>query len=121
MKNFIITVKTYGDKKYDVVTNMKVLSNVVAFCGDLYSLDYQGYEHGIDMGYDGEGMFYIEVIINNFDLSYNIMETAEDLSNNFSRYGTFDVFVKITEVPTPTEIPEHYIEHYYVNSYHDFY
>lgn len=123
MKNYIITVKTIGDEKYDTITMAKVLSNVVALCGDLYSIDYHGVEHGIFMYYEEDKeMYYIKVIINNFDLKYDIKETAEELVNNFSRYGTFnDVSSEIKEVPEPTEIPENYIEHYYVNSYHDFY
>lgn len=123
MKNYIITVKTSGCEKYDTITTVKVLSNVVAFCTDLYSIDYHGVEHGIFMYYEeDEEMYYIKVIINNFDWEYDIKETAEDLVSNLSRYGTFnDVSSEIKEVPEPTEIPENYIEHYYVNSYHDFY
>lgn len=123
MKNYIITVKTSGCEKYDTITTVKVLSNVVAFCIDLYSIDYHGVEHGIFMYYEeDEEMYYIKVIINNFDWEYDIKETAEYLVSNLSRYGTFnDVSSEIKEVPEPTEIPENYIEHYYVNSYHDFY
>ena len=123
MKNYIITVKTSGCEKYDTITTVKVLSNVVAFCIDLYSIDYHGVEHGIFMYYEeDEEMYYIKFIINNFDWEYDIKETAEDLVSNLSRYGTFnDVSSEIKEVPEPTEIPENYIEHYYVNSYHDFY
>ena len=123
MKNYIITVKTSGCEKYDTITTVKVLSNVVAFCIDLYSIDYHGVEHGIFMYYEeDEEMYYIKVIINNFDWEYDIKETAEDLVSNRSRNGTFnDVSSEIKEVPEPTEIPENYIEHYYVNSYHDFY
>ena len=124
MKNYIITIKTRGDEKYDTITMAKVLSNVVAFCADLYSIDYHGIEHGIFMYYEeDEEMYYIKVIINNFDCNiYDLKETAEDLVNNFSRYGTFnDISSEIKELSEPTEIPENYIEHYYVNSYHDFY
>ena len=67
-------------------------------------------------------MYYIKVIINNFDCSiYDLKETAEDLVNNFSRYGKFEVEAELKEVNEPTEIPEYFREHYYMNSYHDFY
>lgn len=119
MKNYIIKIKTIATGK-DKVTMLKILSNVVAFSGDLYSLDYHGVEHGITTGCEGDE-FYIKIIINNFECNYDILETVEEITDNFSRYGTFDVDSEVKEVPEPTEIPKHYIEHYYVSSYHDFY
>ena len=120
MKNFIIKIKTYGNEKYDKITMIKILSNVVAFSGDLYSIDYHGFEHGIVKGCE-KNEYYIKIIINNFDCKYDITETVEEIVENFSRYGTFDTYSEVKEVPEPTEIPAYYIEHYYVSSYHDFY
>ena len=54
MKNFIITITTKGNGKYDTLTMAKVLSNVIAFSADLYSIDYHGIEHGIFMYYEEE-------------------------------------------------------------------
>ena len=122
MKNYLIDISTKGNGTFDELTMAKVLSNVVAFCGDLYSMDYHGIEHGIFTGYDEDlKIFHINIIINNLDWDYDILETVEDIINNFSRYGTFDTYSEIKEVDEPTTIPVCYVEHYYVNSYHDFY
>lgn len=123
-KNYIIKINTLGDPSYDTLTNFKTLSNVVAFCGDLYMMDYHAVEHGIDIGCEGK-KYYIEVIINNIDMTewyfIDLNKTVEDLVNNFSRYGKFEVETELKEVDEPTEIPEYFREHYYINSYHDFY
>jgi hypothetical protein len=119
MKNYIIKIKTYLEGR-DKVTMLKILSNVVAFSGDLYSIDYHGVEHGIITGCEGDE-FYIKIIINNLDWDYDILETVDEIINNFSRYGAFDVYSEVQEVSEPTEIPKYYIEHYYISSYHDFY
>jgi hypothetical protein len=122
MKNYLLDISTKGNGDFDELTMAKVLSNVVAFSGDLYSIDYHGVEHGIFMGYEETTeTYHIKIIINNFDCPYDIMETVEEIVNNFSRYGTFDTQSKIIENKEPMEIPEYYIEHYYVNSYYDFY
>jgi hypothetical protein len=123
-KNYIIKITTSGDPSYDILTNFKALSNVVAFCGDLYSMDYHGVEHGIDIGCEGKN-YYIKVIINEINMIewyfIDLNETVEDLVNKFSRYGKFEVETELKEVKEPTEIPEYFREHYYINSYHDFY
>jgi hypothetical protein len=122
MKNYLLDISTKGNGDFDELTMAKVLSNVVAFSGDLYSIDYHGVEHGIFMGYEETTeTYHIKIIINNFDCPYDIMETVEEIVNNFSRYGTFDTQSNIIENKEPMEIPEYYIEHYYVNSYYDFY
>lgn len=122
MKNYLLDISTKGNGEFDELTMAKVLCNVVAFSGDLYSIDYHGVEHGIGIGYEETTeTYHINIIINNFDCTYDIIETAEEIVNNFSRYGTFDTQVEIKDNDEPTEIPEYYIEHYYVNSYHDFY
>lgn len=118
-KNYIIKITTLGDPSYDTLTNFKALSNVVVFCGDLYVIDYHGIEHGIDIGCEGK-KYYIKVIINKIDV-IDLNRTVEDLVNNFSRYGKFEVEAELKEVNEPTEIPEYFREHYYMNSYHDFY
>ena len=120
MKNYMIKIKTYGNNKYDKITMLKILCNVVAFSGDLYSIDYHGYEHGITNGCEGNE-FYIKIIINNFECKYDIRETVDEVVDNFSRYGEFDTQSEIEEFSEPIEIPDYYIEHYYVSSYHDFY
>lgn len=121
-KNYIIKITTLGDPSYDTLTNFKALSNVVVFCGDLYVIDYHGIEHGIDIGCEGK-KYYIKVIINKVDTIewQDLIETVKDLVNNFSRYGKFEVEAELKEVNEPTEIPEYFREHYYMNSYHDFY
>lgn len=122
MKNYLIDISTKGNGEFDELTMAKVLSNVVAFSGDLYSIDYHGVEHGIFMGYEETTeTYHIKITINNLDWDYDILETVDEIINNFSRYGTFNVYSEVQEVSEPTEIPEYYIEHYYVNSYHDFY
>jgi hypothetical protein len=119
VKNYILQIKTRRIEKYDKTSMMKVLSNVVAFSADLYSLDYNGVEHGINMGYDENDIFCIEIIINNFNFDYDIVETVDELKENFSKYGKFKVYSKIKENLKPTKIPDQYIEHYYINSYND--
>ena len=115
MKNYVIDVKT-ENVQYSFETMYKVLSNVIAFSGDLYCIDYHGVEHGVFRGYD-DGVYCIKIIINNFDWDYDITELIEELSNNFARYKIYDITVDIKECDKPTTIPENYIDHYYVNSY----
>lgn len=116
MKNYLIDVKTVEMLPHSFETMYKILSNVIAFSGDLYCIDYHGVEHGVFMGYE-DGIYHIKIIINNFNWDYDIIELIEDLSNNFARYKIFNIASDVKEVDAPTPIPENYIEHYYVNSY----
>lgn len=121
MKNYIIKIVVKQNEEFDTLTTFKALSNAVAFCGDLYSADYHGYGNGIDIGCENDD-FYVKIILNEIDWDdYDVMDTVKDFVGMLARYGTFDSFSVIEEVDEPTEIPEYFMEHYYINSYHDFY
>ena len=121
MKNYVIKVIVKENEKFDTLTMFKALSNSVAFCGDLYSADYHGYGNGIDIGCENND-FYVKIILNGIDWEdYDVTDTVIDLLDVLERYGTFDTVSEIVETNEPTEIPEYFMEHYYIHSYHDFY
>lgn len=117
MNNYTMKIR-FRDVEYSEEDMFKIMSNCVAFNFYLYSLDYHGYENGICFEVENNEYFIIIIVNNdpNFDGVDDIVEEVKGVIKR--RNYILDKWdVTIIRSEEKLEIPENFIEQYYVNSY----
>ena len=122
MNNYKI-IFNFTEVEHSEEDMMKSMSNMIAFNGALYSLDYHGYENGSKWLVE-DGVYKLIVIVND-DPDEEWAEAPEtvieDVRNEIKRRG-YKITrwnVEIFRSEDKIEIPEDYIDQYYANSYFD--
>lgn len=122
MNNYKI-IFNFTDVEHSDIDMDKIMSNMIAFNGTLYSLDYHGFENGSGWGIE-DGIYKLIVIVNG-DVEDYWFETPDEIISDVEEeikrrgYRINKWNVEITRSHKRIEIPEGYIDQYYANSYFD--
>ena len=123
MKNYKI-VFSFTEVKHSEEDMMKSMSNMIAFNGSLYMLDYHGFANGAKWTVE-DGIYKLTVIVNK---DYGVGElfiTPEDIvldvKDEIQRrnYRIYKWNVQIFYSEESIEIPEDYVDQYFARSYFD--
>ena len=125
MKCGKLLIKVNNDPFYSEDDMWMILSSAVGLSATLYSLDYHGFRHGIRIEDSLDNYHFMELIFHNENrggLHANINEvfndTIRDIKEYLERYKLKISYIGRDVVPYE-DIPEDFVEHYYICSYHD--
>ena len=123
MKNYKL-VFSFTEVKHSEEDMMKSMSNMIAFNGSLYMLDYHGFANGAKWAVE-DGIYKLTVIVNKDYGDGKFVITPEDVINDVKdeiqrrNYKIYKWNVKIFRSEESIEIPEDYVDQYFANSYFD--
>jgi hypothetical protein len=123
MKNYKI-VFSFTEVEHSEEDMMKSMSNMIAFNGSLYMLDYHGYGNGSGWAVE-DGVYKLTIIVNKDYGDGEPIITPEDIvldvKDEIQRrnYRIYKWNVKIFYSEESIEIPEYYVDQYFANSYFD--
>ena len=123
MKNYKL-VFSFTEVKHSEEDMMKSMSNMIAFNGSLYMLDYHGFANGSGWTVE-DGIYKLTVIVNNDYEDEEIVIAPEDIildvKDEIQRrnYRIYRWNVEIFYSEESIEIPEDYIDQYFARSYFD--
>ena len=123
MKNYKL-VFSFTEVKHSEEDMMKSMSNMIAFNGSLYMLDYHGFGNGAGWAVE-DGIYKLTVIVNNDCGDEELVITAEDIvldvKDEIQRrnYRIYKWNVEIFYSEEIIEIPEDYVDQYFARSYFD--
>lgn len=123
MKNYKI-VFSFTEVEHNEEDMMKSMSNMIAFNGSLYMLDYHGFGNGSGWTVE-DGVYKLTVIVNKDYGDDELIITPEDIildvKDEIQRrnYRIYKWNVKIFYSEESIEIPEDYVDQYFANSYFD--
>lgn len=123
MKNYKI-VFSFTEVKHSEEDMMKSMSNMIAFNGSLYMLDYHGFANGAKWTVE-DGIYKLTVIVNKDYGDGELFITPEDVvldvKDEIQRrnYRIYKWNVQIFYSEESIEIPEDYVDQYFANSYFD--
>lgn len=125
MKNYKIEFN-FVNVEHSEEDMMKAMSNMIAFNGSLYMLDYHGFQNGSGWTVE-DGVYKLTIIINvnkdygHWEFIVTDEDVIADVENEIYRrnYKINDWYAKVTYSDDIIEIPEDYVEQYYANSYFD--
>lgn len=121
MKNYKI-VFSFTEVKHSEEDMMKSMSNMIAFNGSLYMLDYHGFGNGSGWSVE-DGIYKLTVIVNKDYGDGELFITPEDIildvKDEIQRrnYRIYKWNVQIFYSEESIEIPEDYVDQYFANSY----
>jgi hypothetical protein len=123
MKNYKI-VFSFTEVEHSEEDMMKSMSNMIAFNGSLYMLDYHGYGNGSGWAVE-DGVYKLTIIVNKDYGDGEPIITPEDIvldvKDEIQRrnYRIYKWNVKIFYSEESIEIPEDYVDQYFARSYFD--
>ena len=123
MKNYklVFSFIKVGHSEVDMIKSM---SNMIAFNGSLYMLDYHGFANGAKWAVE-DGIYKLTVIVNKDHGDGELFITPEDVIHDVKdeiqrrNYRIYKWNVKIFRSEESIEIPEDYVDQYFANSYFD--
>jgi hypothetical protein len=123
MKNYKL-VFSFTEVEHSEEDMMKSMSNMIAFNGSLYMLDYHGFGNGAKWTVE-DGIYKLTVIVNKDYGDDELIITPEDIvldvKDEIQRrnYRIYKWNVKIFYSEESIEIPEDYVDQYFARSYFD--
>jgi hypothetical protein len=123
MKNYKI-VFSFTEVEHSEEDMMKSMSNMIAFNGSLYMLDYHGFGNGSGWSVE-DGVYKLTIIVNKDYGDGEPIITPEDIvldvKDEIQRrnYRIYKWNVKIFYSEESIEIPEDYVDQYFARSYFD--
>ena len=123
MKNYklVFSFIKVGHSEVDMIKSM---SNMIAFNGSLYMLDYHGFANGSKWTVE-DGIYKLTVIVNKDYGDGELIITPEDVINDVKdeiqrrNYRIYKWKVEIFRSEESIEIPKDYVDQYFANSYFD--
>ena len=123
MENYKL-VFSFTEVEHSEEDMMKSMSNMIAFNGSLYMLDYHGFGNGSGWTVE-DGVYKLTIIVNKEYGDGELIITPEDIildvKDEIQRrnYRIYKWNVKIFYSEESIEIPENYVDQYFANSYFD--
>lgn len=123
MKNYKL-VFSFTEVKHSEEDMMKSMSNMIAFNGSLYMLDYHGFGNGSKWTVE-DGVYKLTIIVNNDCEDDELIITPEDIilevKDEIQRrnYRIYRWNVETFYSEEHIEIPEDYVDQYFARSYFD--
>ena len=123
MKNYKI-VFSFTEVEHSEEDMMKSMSNMIAFNGSLYMLDYHGFGNGSGWAVE-DGVYKLTIIVNKDYGDGELIITPEDIVSDVKdeiqrrNYRIYRWNVEIFYSEESIEIPEDYIDQYFARSYFD--
>ena len=123
MENYKL-VFSFTEVEHSEEDMMKSMSNMIAFNGSLYMLDYHGFGNGSGWTVE-DGVYKLTIIVNKDYGDDELIITPEDIildvKDEIQRrnYRIYKWNVKIFRSEESIEIPEDYVDQYFANSYFD--
>lgn len=123
MKNYKL-VFSFTEVKHSEEDMMKSMSNMIAFNGSLYMLDYHGFTNGSKWTVE-DGIYKLTVIVNKDFGDGELVIAPEDVILDVKdeiqkrNYRIYRWNVETFYSEERIEIPEDYIDQYFARSYFD--
>ena len=123
MENYKL-VFSFTEVEHSEEDMMKSMSNMIAFNGSLYMLDYHGFGNGSGWTVE-DGVYKLTIIVNKDYGDDELIITPEDIildvKDEIQRrnYRIYKWNVKIFRSEESIEIPEDYVDQYFARSYFD--
>lgn len=124
MKNYKI-VFSFTEVEHIEEDMMKSMSNMIAFNGSLYMLDYHGFGNGSGWTVE-DGVYKLTIIVNNdcgddeliiIPPEYIVLDVKDEIQRRNYRIYKWNVEIFYSE--ESIEIPEDYVDQYFARSYFD--